>query len=65
MIKFENDCVDCGLPCLGNTCPLRKVPHFYCDDCGNEDILYHYKDRQLCEFCLLSRHKEVTIDDIE
>lgn len=40
MIKFENDCVggcaDTGFGCRGASCPLRSVPHFYCDNCGEE-----------------------------
>ena len=40
MIKLENDCVggcgDTGFGCRGSLCPLRSVPHFYCDNCGEE-----------------------------
>lgn len=40
MKRIENDCVggcgDTGFGCRGSLCPLRSVPHFYCDVCGNE-----------------------------
>ena len=42
MIKTENECVDCGLPCLGKSCPYTHVTRIYCDRCGKEitnDIL--------------------------
>lgn len=59
MIQYENECVDCGLPCLGDSCPYRNVPHYYCDDCGDEEELYWYDDEQLCASCILKRHKKV------
>lgn len=61
MIKYENDCVGCpdGVPCMGSTCPNRNVPHFYCDDCENEDDLYEFDGEQLCADCILARLKKV------
>lgn len=53
MIRYENDCVDCGFSCKFNRCPYYSVPHYYCDRCGDEDELYEYEDEQLCENCLL------------
>ena len=53
MKRTENECVDCGLPCLGNSCPNRNVIRFYCDRCGEEAKLYHYNSEELCESCLL------------
>ena len=53
MRRIENDCVDCGLPCLGDSCPYRNVPHFYCDRCGAEEKLYYFEDEELCEDCLI------------
>lgn len=53
MVRFENDCVDCGLPCLGEGCPNRNVRHFYCDNCKSEVTkLFVYKDEQWCEECI-------------
>ena len=53
MKKKENECVSCGLPCLGNSCPNRNVVRFYCDRCGEEGKLYHYGSEELCGECLL------------
>lgn len=51
MVKFENECVDCGLPCLGSSCPYRNVKHYYCDECGEEGELGIFEDMQLCQEC--------------
>ena len=63
MIKIENDCVCCGLPCLGDGCPYRNVLHYYCDHCGSEEKLYHYEDLELCEECLLEQFEVVSGSD--
>ena len=61
MIYYTNECVSCGMPCIGNLCPYHNVEHFKCDFCGNEDVkLYHYNDSQICEDCLL---KEFVVVD--
>jgi len=53
MIKFEDGCVDCGLPCLGNSCPHHKEVHLFCDFCKTEsDKLFKYFDDQYCADCL-------------
>lgn len=59
MIVAENDCVDCGLPCLGDSCPYRNVPHYYCDECGEEEQLYEFDGEQLCIDCIIERLKKV------
>lgn len=59
MMKLENECVDCGLPCLGSSCPKRQVPHFYCDECGDEVKLYHFEELELCSYCLLNKFSVV------
>lgn len=53
MKKITNECVSCGLPCLGSRCPNRNVTRFYCDKCGEETTLYDYYGEELCESCLL------------
>ncbi len=54
MVKYENECVSCGLPCLGSGCPNRHVRRLYCDDCQEEtDKLYQYDGKELCLDCLL------------
>lgn len=55
MVKFENECVDCGQPCLGYDCPYRNVPHYFCDECQDEfecDELFFYDGDALCIDCI-------------
>lgn len=60
MIKKENECVDCGLPCLGSSCPNRNVIRIYCDKCGSEGKIYHYDGEHLCIDCI-----EETLEEVE
>lgn len=56
MTKIENDCCNCASPgysCLGGSCLLTKVPHHYCDECGEEATLYDCKGKELCAECVL------------
>lgn len=58
MVQYENDCVDCGLPCLGDSCKYRNVPHYYCDECSEElEDIYDVDGEELCEDCLIDRFK--------
>ena len=52
MRRIENECVSCGLPCLGDICPNRRVERLYCDKCENESELYEYGNKELCIDCL-------------
>ena len=53
MLKVtENECVNCGLPCLGDKCRYRNVVHCYCDDCHSEEKLYYFDGRELCLCCI-------------
>lgn len=61
MIRYENDCVDCGLPCMGNACRLARIPHFYCDRCGEEEQLYEYDGNQLCLCCIEEKLEKVGV----
>lgn len=64
MIYYSNDCCDCTLPCIRQSCPYYKVKHFKCDECGEEDIkLYKHDDRELCENCLLEEFEVVEDSD--
>lgn len=64
MRYYENDCVNCGLPCLYKACPHYEVLHFCCDECGDEDVkLYHYDDKEICERCLLEEFDVVEGSD--
>lgn len=54
MRYLENECVNCGFPCIFEACPNFRVEHFKCDYCGAEDIrLYEYGGDEICEECLL------------
>lgn len=55
MKRIEDHCVDCGLPCLGNSCPHRNVTCYYCDDCDVEDTLYEFDGEELCIDCIVKR----------
>lgn len=59
MEKIENDCVGCDLPCLGDACPYRNVPHYYCDECKEEEQLYWFDEEQLCINCIAKRLDKV------
>ena len=58
MVKYENECVGCPpeMGCLGDACPNRKVPRYYCDKCDAEmDEIYDVDGEELCEDCLKKR----------
>ena len=61
--KIENRCVDCGLPCLGESCRHQNVPVDYCDDCGGDGAEYRIDSDDLCETCAEDRIREV-FDDL-
>jgi len=55
--RIENDCVSCGLPCLGSRCPNRSVAHYYCDNCGEEfesDKLFKWNGQDYCKECIIN-----------
>jgi len=61
MVRYEDQCVDCGLPCMGNSCPNKNVPVIYCDECHDEiDEVYDVDDDELCEDCCLKRFRRAT-----
>lgn len=66
-VKITNECCGCavpGYPCEGSSCYLLHVPHYYCDECGDEvETLYHYENEQLCEYCVLKRLEVVKSDE--
>lgn len=67
MIEIRNECVDCGQPCLGNSCPHRRVAYKVCDICDNEeDVLYQYGSTQYCKDCLIeSLLQDGEIEEVE
>lgn len=62
MIVTENECVDCGLPCLYESCSYWSVTRLYCDECKDEyETLYWFDDEQLCIDCIEQRLEKVNI----
>ena len=62
----NNECVCCGLPCLGDFCRYKNVIRYYCDKCNNEfesDELYDVDGDMLCEDCLKGRFQ--TVEEVE
>lgn len=51
MLRYENECVGCQLPCLGSRCSKQNIPVIYCDNYDNEKADYRIKDNDLCEKC--------------
>ena len=62
MIAIESDCVDCDLPCIYEACRHYRTVHYYCDKCGEEDIIYEFNDEQLCLDCILKKLERVEYD---
>ena len=55
-VMIEDRCCGCaapGYPCLGSSCPNRRVKVHYCDECGAEiDEVFEAEDgRELCGSC--------------
>ena len=47
----------CDIPCID--CGRKRVPHYYCDNCGEEKKLYEDGCEQLCAECLLKNYEVV------
>lgn len=66
MVFFEDGCVDCGLPCLGDLCPHNKELHLICDCCKAEsERLFACDDQQLCADCLTEATPLIEQDEYE
>lgn len=63
MVEYENECVGCPpeMGCMGSSCPNRNVPHYYCDECGDETSLYYYDDKELCIDCIKKLLEKVEV----
>lgn len=58
MVEYENECLGCvslGIGCVGQCCPNRNVPYYYCDECGDSDDLYEFDGEELCIECIKKR----------
>jgi hypothetical protein len=64
VVKTENECCDCGLPCIYEGCQHYQVTRYYCDVCGCEDVLYEWDDQQLCIDCIKQRLNMVEGSDV-
>ena len=54
--RYQSDCVQCGLPCIGSGCDHYETPTYFCDECGAEvdpRELYIFDGMELCKGCLL------------
>lgn len=53
MTRIENDCYGCDLTNTCCSCPMKRVPHTYCDICGNEaEEMYEVDEKDVCGDCL-------------
>lgn len=61
MIELIDNCVDCGLHCLGLGCPYYKRDYVVCDKCG-AIIREAYTDEEdsynLCVRCAKNERSE-------
>ena len=55
MVIIENECVGCDLPCIHEACRYYAVKRYYCDECGDENVLRDTEFGELCESCLLNK----------
>lgn len=64
--EIENECVSCGLPCMGSACPNRNVHRYYCDRCGLEfesTELYVVDGEDVCSDCILNEYQTVAQEE--
>ena len=64
-LVYENECCGCAVPaypCMGDACPNRNVPYWYCDECEDDfkpSELYDYNGMMLCKDCLAKQFKTI------
>ena len=63
MVRYESDCVSCGLPCLGASCRNYRVFVMECDKCHKEvgELYYGVNGDQLCAACVLEELEKVRV----
>ena len=59
MVRIENGCVGCGLPCLGGSCPNYRIVVLECDRCHDEvEELFDVDGEDLCLDCLKNEFRK-------
>lgn len=55
MIRYENQCVDCGFSCRYEACRYYRVRILECDNCGDEvgKLYIGVSGKELCDSCVL------------
>lgn len=62
MREYENYCVDCDLPCIGDSCSNKNVPIDYCDICKKEYADYKIEQIYFCKSCVKKYIKGIFYD---
>lgn len=64
MIRIENNCVCCDLPCID--CGRRHEEVLYCDCCNHSfERCYNYNGRDLCEDCFFDNlFAEISVEEL-
>jgi hypothetical protein len=62
MVTFRSECVDCGKPCIHESCRYYSVKVLTCDKCHEEvnELYYSPSGGQLCADCVLETLEKVT-----
>ena len=64
MVRIEDDCVGCDLPCIGDACPYKNVPHYHCDKCGDDvEELRYFNGEEICYHCWLEEIENDLLDE--
>lgn len=64
MLAHKEECVDCGLTCIGNICRYKNVLVYYCDRCPtNKRASYMIDGEHLCEDCA-KKHMQEAFEDL-
>lgn len=67
MTREINECVGCpeGVPCIGDSCPLRHVERIYCDSCGADITGEKYIEDYSGDYCFKCAHSLNLIDNAD
>ena len=65
MRRIEDECFGCSTesyPCIGSSCNLKNVVHYYCDICGYDidpqDGVFEVDGKDLCIECLKEKYRK-------